>query len=80
MDRQKTIQSALEEVYGKSWMTKGCAEEIARKYNRWLAGEGDARRGGVLYAVHMVIWNWFPGGGTAEIAAGKVIAAVEAMP
>jgi hypothetical protein len=65
------IRKALEDVYGKGSMVTSCAEYIVLRLPEWLNSEE-----GPLYELHMFIWCWFPGGGTAEIAANKIMAAI----
>lgn len=78
--RLEAIQTAMVGVYGKGSMAIACAETINRNWDDWTAGKRQADHGrGLHYAVHMEIWNWFPGGGTAEIAANHVLAAVEEL-
>jgi hypothetical protein len=78
-ERLEAIRGQLRHVYGKGQMVEALAETIDSKWSGWLAGDGNARHDdGIEYAVQMECWNWFSGGGTAEIAAKRIIAAVAA--
>lgn len=86
MARKDAIEKALGSVYSRDGKTRGtmveaCAIDIDDSWDK-MQSEADfwAEKGATTrdfeYQVHMKIWNWFPGGGTAEIAAGKVMEAV----
>jgi hypothetical protein len=77
MNREKKILDALRHVYGKGRMVDALAATVDGKFDGWLRGEGQAAHHGLEYAVQMECWNWFSGGGTAEIAARRVVAAVQ---
>lgn len=78
-ERLEQIATALASVYTRDGVVKpggmieACAIFIDRRWDEWAESE---RYDGRPYEVHMCIWNWFPGGGTAEIAAQRVLAAV----
>lgn len=69
------IQAALEGVYGKGSMVTALAQHLLKKWPAFEDEEADGWRD-VEYNVMLTIWNWFPGGGTAEIAAGRVMEAL----
>lgn len=71
MTRLEVIKSVLTAVYGDSWRVPALAEYLDEKWEDWKSNED-----GLHYKIHMAIWNWFPGGGTAEYAANQVVDAV----
>jgi hypothetical protein len=74
------ILDALRGIYGKGAMVDACARHIDSKWDEWRQGYGRTRHGESMEdAVHMEVWNWFAGGGTAEIAGGRVVSAVNAL-
>ena len=70
-----TVREALEQVYGSGPMVTSLASHIVDRWADWEADTDEDQ--GLHYRLHMEIWNWFAGGGTAEIAADRVLAAVE---
>jgi hypothetical protein len=77
--RCRAVLAELRAIYGKGAMVEACAMYIDSKWDEWLEGNGRTRHGESMEdAVRMEVWNWFSGGGTAEIAAGRVVAAVAA--
>lgn len=82
MSRLNVIQTALRGVYRNS--PTGTILYCARSINTgWetlkKTGEDPDWGSGFEHEIHMLIWNYFPGGSTAQVAAQKVIKAVEAM-
>lgn len=69
------IRPALESVYGESGTVTSLAVYLA---SEWPHYEQEADEGyrTVEKLVHLTIWNWFPGGETAALAAERVVAAV----
>lgn len=76
------IEAALGSIYSRSGKTKGTMVESLAEHldERWDALTERAEREGRTFdhVLMLVIWDWFPGGGTAEIAAQKVMAATTA--
>lgn len=76
--RYRPIVDALESVYGDSGTVAFAAYDMSRKWGdiverAFRYPDEDGRREAALFReVHLTIWNWFPGGGTAEIAARAV--------
>jgi hypothetical protein len=68
------IQSALETVYGPTSMVAALAETLVDSWANYQEEEDTGWRS-VEDSVHLTIWNWFPGGDTARIAAKRVMAA-----
>lgn len=60
------VRKALESVYGKGSMVASCAEHIVKFWPEWQEEHDPVR------ALHIFIWNYFPGGDTAWLAAAKV--------
>lgn len=88
MSRKDVIEKALGSVYSRDGKTKGtmveaCAIDIDSTWEmmqetaEFWAEKGSPSRD-IHYQIHMKIWNWFPGGGTAEIAADRVMEALDA--
>lgn len=71
-----TILTALQEVYGDGDMVTSLATHLAES---WLVFRVDAQweRRSVEDSVWRTIWDWFPGGDTAQVAAKAVVEAVE---
>jgi hypothetical protein len=79
MTRSGVILRVLRTVYGKGAMVEACAKHIDSKWDEWRQGYGRTRNGESMEdAIRMEVWNWFSGGGTAEIAARRVVEAVTA--
>jgi hypothetical protein len=79
-ERYRAILSVLRGVYGKGTMVDACAKHIDSKWDEWRQGYGRTRHGESMEeAVHMEVWNWFAGGGAAEVAGARVVAAVDAL-
>lgn len=85
MTRKDVIWQELASVYSKGGqmspggMVEDCAEDLDAKWER-LVSEGESNYSrGFETEVMVLIWNWFAGGGTAEIAARRVIQAVDSM-
>ena len=68
------IKKALQQEYGTGSMVAACAKDIQDHWEDWEKVADEDRD--LPYLLHMRIWNWFAGGGTAEIAAEKVLNAV----
>lgn len=64
--RQK-IEPILRETYGKGAMCSALVDNLAAKID---AKDWDDR--GREYMVHMMCWDWFSGGTTAENTARKI--------
>ena len=86
--RKNLIEDALASVYSSDGKPRGQVEWLAidldSKWDNFKERSedekrqfGDSPEETFQYLVHMLIWNWYSGGGTAEIAAKKVIAAVQ---
>lgn len=75
-ERERAILTEVRHVYGSGSTVKALASDIDSRWDGWVRGEGDAVYHGIEYAVQMVCWNWFSGGGRAEIAARRIVAAV----
>lgn len=81
MTRKDKIQKALASVYcapgktGKGGMVESCAVDLDKRWETLMDEDRTYTRGPEA-EVQMQIWNWFPGGGTAQIAAERVMAAV----
>jgi len=78
MSRRDVIEVTLGKVYCNGGKTKGtmvesCAKTLDEKWNDW---EENSRYDGLPYEVHMAIWNYFPGGTTAEFASKAVLSAL----
>lgn len=81
MARKDTIEKALGSVYSRDGKTRGtmvdaCAEHLDKNWDKYLADVERGRYDDMAHAIHLQIWNWFPGGGTAEIAANEVMEAM----
>jgi hypothetical protein len=70
------IKEALEGVYGEGDMVTSLADHLA---DSWLMYQADNlhERRSVEDSVWRTIWDWFPGGDTAQVAAKAVVEAVE---
>lgn len=75
-ERARVILTEARQVYGKGGMVDAMAATLDGKWDGWVAREGNAGYHGLEYAVQMECWNWFSGGGTADIAAKRIVAAV----
>lgn len=75
------ILPPLESVYGRGSMVTALAEHLVDKIDQfelgdpYIYGEVDKQLNDMIM---QTIWNWFPGGGTAQIAADKVEEALDA--
>lgn len=82
MSRLNVIQQALRSVYRASptGTILYCARSIDTGWETMQKTGADLYIGqGFEHEVTMLIWNYFPGGSTAKVAAIKVIRDVEAM-
>lgn len=80
--RKQVIEDALGTVYTHDGRTKGTmiealAKHLDAKWDEWESDEDYFQS--FHHRLTLECWSWFPGGGTAEIAANKVCAAVKAM-
>lgn len=69
-----TVDDALSGIYGASPMVTALATHIVANWDEWDRNADEFRD--LHYRLHMEIWNWFAGGGTAEIAADRIFEAV----
>ena len=79
MDELEKIESVLIEIYGDGSMVTALAKDIAAKMPEYLeddGGRGASETERIEYQLHMHVWNWFAGGGTAEIAARRLMEAL----
>lgn len=86
MTRGEAILKALASVYScnnvpePGGMVEACAKHLDDTWNTMVSQAQEwADRGSrrdLEHEVMLQIWNWFAGGGTAEIAAKKVMEAV----
>lgn len=67
------VFDVLADIYGQSVWTSACAKHITEKWDDW---NEDAGRDLITH-LHLCIWDWFPGGTTADFAAHKIMAALE---
>lgn len=74
--RKELILAELNGVYGESYQNPHLAGVLDFRWNEWA--EGDAREDGLQHSVMLEIWNWWPGGGTAEAAAKRIVQVVNA--
>src|SRR5688572_542103 len=65
------VRATLIDIYGSGGMTDALAEHVIEKMPTWLDDVDDPR--GLQYQLHMAIWHFFAGGGTAEIAANRIL-------
>lgn len=76
--RYRPIVDGLKTVYGESETLAFVAYDMSRKWDDIVERalhypDEDGRREAALEReIHLYIWNWFPGGSTAEIAAHAV--------
>ena len=75
MTTTERIRPAIHETYGESNFAEALVDHLAQKIDEWDSSEhteldfGEATRHDMI---RMTCWNWFSGGGTAEIAARRV--------
>lgn len=89
MSRKDAIGNALASVYSSTGtytekdMIGACAKHLDDTWNTMVSQAQEwADRGSdrdLEREVMLQIWNWFPGGGTAEIAAKRVMEAVDGI-
>jgi hypothetical protein len=81
MTRKDVIEKTLAMFYSRTGKTKGTmVESLAEHLDKvWNDPPQYPRDEDQHYRIHMIIWNWFPGGGTADLAAGAVLRAVEEL-
>lgn len=66
-DTRDRITPILHETYGKGGMVDALADHLGAKID---SGDFDSR--GREYAVMVMVWDWFSGGGTAASVARKI--------
>lgn len=82
MTRKDAIQKALASIYshgetGNGTMVESCAKHLDDTWPKmeaeaaFWADKGSARD--LEHEVMLQVWNWFPGGGTAQIAAKRIM-------
>lgn len=73
------ILQALQGVYGDSKMVEGLADHLDEKIERFEVRDpayyGDNQLNDMI---RETCWNWFSGGGTAQIAADRVEGVINA--
>lgn len=69
------IWPTIRNTYGATDTTRAMATELVRRID---GDEWDSR--GREYGIHMILWNWFAGGGTAEQAARQIERALQQHP
>lgn len=67
------VREALEPIYGSGSMVTALASHIVDKWDDW----NDDPSRDLITHLHLCIWNWFPGGSTAEVAANKIMEALD---
>jgi hypothetical protein len=65
------VWPVVRETYGASDWSAAASEDVT---NLIVCGRFDSR--GREYAIMLKLWDWFPGGDTAEAAAAKIEAAL----
>lgn len=70
------VDDALSAIYGAGPMVTALATHIVAKWDEWDADE----RRDLPTLLHLCIWDWFPGGDTASLAADRIMVAVECGP
>jgi hypothetical protein len=69
----KTIQPVIFRIYGDDGRSMALAKHLAEQLPMWETSlRYEARENMILHTC----WNWFPGGGTAAIAARDIEAAL----
>ncbi len=81
MARKDVIEKALGSVYSSDGRTKdtmidACAEHLDSSWDKYEADVARGRYRDMEHALMLQIWNWFAGGDTAEIAAKRVLEAL----
>lgn len=66
------ILEVLQRIYGDGGMVDACSRHITRMLVIETSEGENLER-----ALHMELWNWFPGGDTALYAAREVLAALD---
>lgn len=73
MSTYEKILPIVTEIYGDGIMAEGLAKQLAEKVEDFDPSEfdyhGDEQREDMI---RLTCWNWFSGGGTAEIAAERI--------
>lgn len=73
-DHFTAVHKELVDIYGDGSMVASLAEHLINNMPLYAMQAEDEERT-VEFQAMLTIWNWFPGGSTAEIAAGRVVAA-----
>lgn len=68
MTTAERILPVLQGVYGAGQMVTALSEHLAEKIDTFERGYYRTRKEMIL----QTCWNWFAGGGTAEIAAERI--------